>query len=228
LKIKGCNFSFVFPTPFRFECQKCGKCEYMGEPPTVDLRIYGVPLVRRYRKGNLVPVFHNEIVNICKNTNLSPHEVADVGPAMVNAESKTISLQEWSLKQINSVCRFWDNKTKLCTIYSIRPLCCQMFPFHIDMSLSNTKDKDYSISLLGVEFCEGLGKGSEVNLKNVANICYLELYSLDKEFVWFKRKEVRVVEWLKYPYPHVEGMKIPQEPMFNPEETKMIYIDRKF
>jgi len=102
---------------FIFECQKTGRCCYIGDP----IKIFDIDLARWWTDGTFGTVFPYLNLNMMTET-LVPTEVKIEKTILLENEKKP------NEREFNSVCPLLNRETKECTIYSTRPITCKAFP----------------------------------------------------------------------------------------------------
>jgi Fe-S-cluster containining protein len=156
----------------RFKCQRCGTCCHHKRPEEFgDL----VPLQRLkefWEKSNLIYLTGEDIENISRATGLNPSDFADTlyryNGKFVRVEDsgKRVILDFPVLKsKADKTCVFYDNG---CTIYSVRPKACRLFPFRVEEDTSPQGDILLSISYN--ESCQGIGKGKIADKKQLETL----------------------------------------------------------
>ncbi len=115
-----------------FECQSCGIC----------------------CKEFIVPIGRDDIAILEKKMgNISNRVIAARG---VN----TIIGKEVEAPSLKCPCPFFDNGSKACTIYELRPKACMVFPFYV-------KKEGKKMQYFNSSICPGVGKGHKIDLFHI-------------------------------------------------------------
>ena len=141
---------------FRFECTKCGNC-------CTD-------------KKTIVNITYIDILRIKIGLNLTFDELLYIlGFYMYKHKFNQKEQQKMVISAIetekgfafiglykkkNGECYFYDNNSKKCTIYSLRPMFCRTFPFFFRKEKTNEENILIGYSNKGLEYCPGIGNKS--------------------------------------------------------------------
>ena len=117
-----------YPTAVRFHCTKCGIC--CGDTE---------------EKTRHIILLKTEVEQIAKRTSQPPADFA------VKINNKAPYVYEMKKRAEDGKCIFLENNR--CTIYSLRPLICEFYPFELKSVHSGT------YKFLFTEECPGINKG---------------------------------------------------------------------
>ncbi len=120
--------SFDYPVAVRFQCKKCGTC--CGDTKEKTRHI-------------LLLTTEAERIATATSKTISEFTVALKGKAPYSYEIK---------KAKDGKCVFLENN--LCTIYTVRPLICEFYPFEFKIANSG------KYTFLYTHECSGINKGS--------------------------------------------------------------------
>jgi Fe-S-cluster containining protein len=145
----------------RFECQRCGSCCHHKRPQEFDDLIPQPKLKEFWEKSNLIYLTQQDIENISYKTNIKPTDFVDT---IYEYDGQIVRVEESGKKIIldfpvmkskeDTTCLFYDNG---CTVYSVRPRACRLFPFRVE---EETNPKGDIILCVGYnKTCPGIGKG---------------------------------------------------------------------
>lgn len=145
----------------RFKCQRCGTCCHHKRPSEFDELIPSDRLKEFWEKSNLIYLTEEDIRNISRETGRDPSYFVDTlfeydGKIVhVDESNKNIILDFPVMKsKLDTTCVFYENG---CTIYSVRPIACRLFPFRVEEQ--TTPDGDIILNIAGNASCPGVGKG---------------------------------------------------------------------
>jgi hypothetical protein len=156
----------------KFKCQRCGSCCHHRRPQEFgDL----VPLERLkefWETSNLIYLTQKDIENISRKTGLEPKHFVDT---LYEYDGQIVRVEDNGSKLIldfpvmqskeDTTCVFYENG---CTIYSVRPRACRLFPFRVEEKTSPEDD-----IILNVGFnphCPGMGKGKFAAKKDMETL----------------------------------------------------------
>ncbi len=123
-----------FADGLRFTCTQCGNC------------CTGAP--------GYVWVTDGEIAALAARLGMSVAEFEAGYVRRVNGEKSLVELA-------NGDCIFFDNRTRLCTVYEDRPRQCRTWPFWYS-NISSPEDWQYTCSV-----CPGAGQGKLYTVEEV-------------------------------------------------------------
>lgn len=149
-------------TSLKFECIQCGNC-------CTD-------------KTTLVNVTYMDILRIQKGLNLTIDEFLEIlGFYIFEKKLTGKEIQKMVIPPIETekglafiglkkdeegCCFFFENSTKKCRIYNLRPNFCRTFPFSFQLLSHNVKSGASKISVLytekGKQYCPGIGEDAPI------------------------------------------------------------------
>jgi uncharacterized protein len=145
----------------RFKCQRCGSCCHHKRPEEFGDLVPMDRLKEFWEKSNLIYLTAEDIENIGSETGLDAPDFVDTlykydGKFVrVDDSGKRIILDFPVMKsKADITCVFYDNG---CTIYSVRPKACRLFPFRVEEE--TTAQGDIILNISCNESCPGIGKG---------------------------------------------------------------------
>ena len=151
----------------RFECQRCGSCCHHKRPQEFGPLVPLERLKEFWEKSNLIYLNKEDIENIGKKTQHDPGYFVDT---LFDYDGKCVKLDDLGRKIIldlpvlkskeDTSCIFYD---KGCTVYSVRPKACRLFPFRVEEE--TTSLGDIILRINHNPTCPGIGKGKNVNRK---------------------------------------------------------------
>jgi Fe-S-cluster containining protein len=156
----------------KFKCSRCGSCCHHKRPEEFgDL----VPLERLkdfWQKSNLIYLTHQEIEVISRETGLEPGQFVDT---LFQYDGKTVRVDDSGERIIldypvmkskeDTTCVFYGHG---CTIYSLRPKACRLFPFRVEEE--SNEQGDIALSIAYNESCPGMGKGKIADRKRLEGL----------------------------------------------------------
>lgn len=156
----------------RFQCQRCGSCCHHRRPQEFgDL----VPLDRLkefWKRSNLIYLTSDDIDKIGRRAGLQPNEFVDTlyeydGCCVRTEDSgrKVILDLPVMKSKMDTTCVFYKEG---CSIYSVRPKACRLFPFRVEEETMPEGDILLNIGYNGG--CPGIGKGKVVDKKGLEKL----------------------------------------------------------
>jgi uncharacterized protein len=149
----------------RFECQRCGSCCHHKRPLEFGPLVALERLKEFWEKSNLIYLNKEDIEKIGKKTQHDPEYFVDT---LFDYDGKCVKLQDSGAKVIldlpvlkskeDTSCIFYD---KGCTVYSVRPKACRLFPFRVEEETTSQGDMILRINYNPT--CPGIGKGKNVD-----------------------------------------------------------------
>ncbi|MDD1760920.1 MAG: YkgJ family cysteine cluster protein [Methanothrix sp.] len=134
-----------------------------------------VPLERLkefWEKSNLIYMTAKDIENISRESGLEPCDFVDTlygyGGKIVHVDDsgKRIILDFPVMKsKADTTCVFYDNG---CTIYSVRPKACRLFPFRVEEE--TTQQGDIILNISCNKSCPGINKGKIADKKSLEKL----------------------------------------------------------
>lgn len=142
----------------KFECQQCGMC-CVGFW-RIKVSLIGQDLVEL---AKAVPNVYDYVefvdLKLSKNNLKATWVKTDKEEGYIVLKYKDLP---------TSPCVFLkDNK---CTVYNHRPDMCRMFPFDFGVNvIDSNKGRDIEIDIAFRDFCKGIGKGDNIDLKDLGD-----------------------------------------------------------
>jgi Fe-S-cluster containining protein len=156
----------------RFECQRCGSCCHHKRPQEFGPLVPLERLKEFWEKSNLIYLNKEDIENIGKRTQHDPGDFVDT---LLDYDGKCVKVDDLGYKVIldlpvlkskeDTTCIFYD---KGCTIYSVRPKACRLFPFRVEEETS--PQGDIILRINHNPTCPGIGKGKNVDRKALVKL----------------------------------------------------------
>jgi Fe-S-cluster containining protein len=176
----------------KFQCQRCCKCCYAE----VTLSYHDIENILRANEKLKWAIVPTKSPRYPEYGNLEPYTIIH-----------TFDPNEKHNGDMG-LCAFLENET--CKVYSGRPITCQTYPFSVELK-KKMKDKrklpKHAPAFLDIDGskayvvvfdpeCPGIGKGSEVNLEQIAK---LELENIAKVAETYKTELKNKIQDLVYP-----------------------------
>lgn len=165
---------FVF-TAFdnaKFKCQRCGSCCHHKRPQEFGTLVPLERLNEFWEKSNLIYLTEKDIESISQKTGLSPKDFVDT---LYEYDGQCVRLEDKGSKIIldlpimrskeDTTCVFYKEG---CTIYSIRPQACRLFPFRVNEK--STPEGDIRLSIDYNPHCPGIGKGKSAAKRDLEKL----------------------------------------------------------
>lgn len=153
----------------RFECQRCGTCCHHKRPLEFDDLIPSEQIQDFWKKSNLIYLTEKDITAISKKTG---KKAADIVDTLYDYDGCYVKIKDSGSQVVldlpvmkskeDTTCIFYQDG---CTIYSVRPIACQLFPFRVDEDTSPNGDILLLISYNPT--CPGIGKGHRVDKRKL-------------------------------------------------------------
>ncbi len=156
----------------RFNCQRCGTCCHHKRPEEFGDLVAIERLKEFWEKSNLIYLTHQDIENISRTTGLNPKKFVDT---LFAYDGKSVRIDDSGRRLIldfpvmksnaDTTCVFYNNG---CTIYSIRPKGCRIFPFRVEEE--TTEEEDIILNIGCNTSCQGVGKGKIADKKSLEKL----------------------------------------------------------
>jgi uncharacterized protein len=151
----------------KFKCQRCGTCCHHKRPEEFGDLIPLERLKEFWEKSNLIYLTGEDIENISREAGLDPSDFVDT---LYRYDGKLVRVDDSGRRIIldfpvmkskaDTTCVFYDNG---CTIYSIRPKACRLFPFRVEEE--TTPQGDIILNISCNKSCPGIGTGKIADKK---------------------------------------------------------------
>jgi Fe-S-cluster containining protein len=148
----------------RFKCKRCGSCCHYRRPKEFNDLIPLKQIKEFWEKSNLIYLTEKDIERISQKTKLAVKDFIDT---LYEYNGKLIRVEGAGSKVILDfpVMRSKEDKTCIfynegCTIYSVRPRACRLFPFRVEED--ETPEGDILLRIGINPNCPGVGKGNFV------------------------------------------------------------------
>jgi Fe-S-cluster containining protein len=151
----------------KFACQRCGSCCHHRRPLEFDDLIPLDRLREFWEKSNLIYLTKKDIQKIGRRSRRKPDEFVDT---LYGYDGNSVKVQDSGKKIIldlpvmkskeDTTCVFYKEG---CTVYSVRPKACRLFPFRVEEE--TTPSGDVMLNIGHNATCPGIGKGASVDKK---------------------------------------------------------------
>ncbi len=156
----------------RFKCQRCGSCCHHKRPLEFDDLIPSEQIEDFWRSSNLIYLTEKDVHAISNRTGMRPPDFVDTlydySECYVRIEDEgrevILDLPVMRSKE-DTTCVFYQEG---CSIYSVRPIACQLFPFRVEEETLDNGDILLNISYNST--CPGIGKGKMVDKKKLEGL----------------------------------------------------------
>jgi len=156
----------------KFKCQRCGSCCHHKRPAEFEDLVPMEQLKEFWEKSNLIYLTQEDIYRITARTGLATGDFVDT---LYDYDGKFVRVEEEGKKVIldlpvmrskeDTTCIFFENG---CTIYSVRPKACRLFPFRVEEK--STPEGDLILSIGYNPSCPGIGKGKAAAKKDLEKL----------------------------------------------------------
>jgi hypothetical protein len=156
----------------RFKCQRCGSCCHHKRPLVFDDLIPAEQIEDFWRSSNLIYLTEKDVHAISNRTGMRPPDFVDTlydyseCYVKIEDEGRRVILDLPVLKsKEDTTCVFYQEG---CSIYSVRPIACRLFPFRVEEETLDNGDILLNISYNPT--CPGIGKGKMVDKKKLEGL----------------------------------------------------------
>ncbi len=149
----------------RFQCQRCGSCCHHRRPQEFDDLVPGDRLKEFWEKSNLIYLTKKDIDKIGRRAKMEPKDFVDT---LYEYDGCCVKVEDSGSRVILDLPVMKSRKDTLCvlyndgcSVYSVRPNACRLFPFRVEEETMPSGDM-----LLNIRYnqsCPGIGKGSAVD-----------------------------------------------------------------
>lgn len=156
----------------RFKCQRCGSCCHHKRPPEFEDLVPLERLKEFCEKSNLIYLTKEDIENISHQTRQKPRDFVDT---LFEYDGQCVRVRDFGEKIIldfpvmkskeDTTCVFYDDG---CTIYSVRPRACRLFPFRAEEE--TVPQEDILLNISYNPTCPGIGEGRSVDSKELKKL----------------------------------------------------------
>ena len=153
----------------RFKCQRCGSCCHHKRPQDFEDLIPVERLDEFWHKSNLIYLTAKDVKAISAKTGKEARDIVDT---LYDYDGCYVKVEDCGEKLIldlpvmkskdDTTCIFYQDG---CTIYSVRPIACRLFPFRVDENCLPNGDIILSINYNPT--CPGIGKGDLIDKKKL-------------------------------------------------------------
>jgi hypothetical protein len=156
----------------RFKCQRCGSCCHHKRPLEFDDLIPAEQIEDFWRSSNLIYLTEKDVHAISNRTGMRPSDFVDTlydyseCYVKIEDEGRRVILDLPVMKsKEDTTCVFYQEG---CSIYSVRPIACRLFPFRVEEETLDNGDILLNISYNPT--CPGIGKGKMVDKKKLEGL----------------------------------------------------------
>lgn len=156
----------------RFQCQRCGACCHHRRPQEFDDLVPQDRLKEFWERSNLIYLTREDIDKIGRKAGLQPEEFVDT---LYKYDGRCVKVDNFGRRVILDlpVMKSKDDTTCVfhkdgCSVYSVRPKACRLFPFRVEEE--TTPDGDILLNIGYNPGCPGIGKGSSVDKKKLEKL----------------------------------------------------------
>ena len=156
----------------RFKCQRCGSCCHHKRPLEFDDLIPAEQIEDFWRSSNLIYLTEKDVHAISNRTGMRPPDFVDTlydyseCYVKIEDDGRRVILDLPVLKsKEDTTCVFYQEG---CSIYSVRPIACRLFPFRVEEETLDNGDILLNISYNPT--CPGIGKGKMVDRKKLEGL----------------------------------------------------------
>ena len=156
----------------KFKCQRCGSCCHHKRPQDFDDLVPIEQIREFWEKSNLIYLTEKDVNAISKKTGKKPNDIVDTlydydgcyVKVKDNGRQVILDLPVMKSKEDTTCIFYWEG----CTIYSVRPIACRLFPFRVEEETTTSGDILLNISYNPT--CPGVGKGQRVDKRKLEKL----------------------------------------------------------
>ena len=156
----------------KFQCQRCGSCCHHRRPLEFDDLVPMDRLAEFWEKSNLIYLTDKDVHDISRRSRKKPDEFVDTlfeyngDSVRVEDSGKKVILDLPVMKsKEDTTCVFYKEG---CSVYSVRPKACRLFPFRVEEETTSKGDVLLNISYNPT--CPGIGKGVSFDQKKLEKL----------------------------------------------------------
>jgi uncharacterized protein len=156
----------------RFQCQRCGSCCHHKRPLDFEDLVPMEQMKEFWQKSNLIYLTEKDVTAISRETGKRAEDIVDTlydydccyVKIRDNGNQVILDLPVMKSKE-DTTCIFYKDG---CSIYSVRPIACRLFPFRVEEETLTNGD-----ILLNIDCnptCPGIGKGKKVDKRKLEKL----------------------------------------------------------
>jgi Fe-S-cluster containining protein len=156
----------------KFQCQRCGSCCHHRRPKEFDDLVPMDRLKEFWEKSNLIYLTEKDIHNISHRSRKKPEEFIDT---LYDYNGNSVKVEDCGRKVVldlpvmkskeDTTCVFYEEG---CTVYSVRPRACRLFPFRVEEE--TTEQGDIMLNISYNPTCPGIGVGASVDKRKLERL----------------------------------------------------------
>lgn len=156
----------------KFQCQRCGSCCHHRRPREFDDLVPTDRLKEFWEKSNLIYLTDKDIHNISGRTHKKTDEFIDT---LFGYSGDYVRVEDGGKKVIldlpvmkskkDTTCVFYKDG---CSVYSVRPKACRLFPFRVEEE--TRANGDVLLNITYNPTCPGVGKGAFVDKERLEEL----------------------------------------------------------
>jgi len=153
----------------KFKCQRCGSCCHHKRPQDFDDLIPMERLEEFWHKSNLIYLTERDVKAISSKTGKKAGDIVDT---LYDYDGCYVKVEDDGQKLIldlpvmkskeDTACIFYREG---CTIYSVRPIACRLFPFRVEEN--ELPNGDIILNINYNPTCPGIGKGLRMDKRKL-------------------------------------------------------------